>query len=54
MRILLGRDQRHAQADVHDAVEHPCRSIKPVTIEPMKAFPHVRGSGDGRIVELTR
>ena len=27
VRLVLGRDQRHAQADVHDAAESTCRSI---------------------------
>jgi succinate dehydrogenase/fumarate reductase-like Fe-S protein len=41
VRLVLRRDQRHAQADVHDApVGSP--EDKPVRIEPMRAFPPIR------------
>ena len=42
MRIVLGRDQRQAAADVHDAPESRWTSTQPVTVEPMKTFPHVK------------
>ena len=42
VRLVLGGDQRHAEADVHDAARASCRLDKPVTVEPMKAFPLVR------------
>ena len=42
VRLLLGGNQRHAPADVHDAPERRCRSISPVTVEPMRAFPHIK------------
>ena len=41
VRFVLGRDQRHAEADVHDAAEQ-LPLDQPVTIEPMKAFPLIR------------
>ena len=54
VRLVLGRDQRHAEADVHDAAERRCRLDKPVTVEPMQAFPLDHGPGDRRVVELPR
>ena len=42
MRVVLGRDQRQAAADVHDAAEHAAISTQPVTVEPMQTFPHVK------------
>ena len=42
VRLVLGRDQRHAEADVHDAARRAADATKPVTVEPMRAFPHVR------------
>ena len=41
MRLVLGGDQRNAKADVHDAAR-TIRLDKPVTIEPMRAFPPVK------------
>ena len=38
MRVVLGRNQRHAEIDVHDPLSDlPLE--KPVTVEPMKTFP---------------
>ena len=41
VRLVLGRDQRQAAADVHDAAEH-ARPAEPVTVEPMRAFPLIK------------
>ena len=41
MRLVFGRSQRHAQAHVHDTHER-VPPDKPVTIEPIKAFPLVK------------
>ena len=41
VRIVLGRDQRPCQADVHDAARHHSTD-EPVTVEPMQAFPPIR------------
>ena len=41
MRLVLRRDQRHAEADVHDALNE-LPADEPVTVEPMRAFPHVK------------
>ena len=38
MRLLLGRDQRQAEADVHDALDQPT-SRQPITVEPMRRLP---------------
>ena len=54
VRLVLGRDQRQAAADVHDAAERRCDLTQPVTVEPMKAFPLDQGPGHRRVVELPR
>ena len=42
------------QADVHDAAQRAADSTKPVTVEPMHAFPHDQGPRHRRVVELPR
>ena len=41
-KFLLGGNQRLAEADVHDARLNSIPLDRPVTVEPMKAFPHIR------------
>ena len=42
VRLVLGRDQRQAAADVHDAARATLPLDEPVTVEPMRAFPLIK------------
>ena len=42
VRLVLGRDQRQAEAHVHDAARRAAGATSRSRVEPMRAFPHVR------------
>ena len=52
VRLVLGRGQRQAAADVHDAAESRSPLDKPVTVEPMRRLPADQGPRHRRLVEL--
>ena len=41
VRLVLGRDQRHAEAHVHDPAQRPAAD-EPIIVEPMQAFPPIK------------